>query len=173
MTQTIARRSLRLAIRPGPTPRFEDPLWKGVACYRAADYACAVDAFARVDSPSAWFDLGNAYAKTGELKLALAAYDKALAARPGWPEAQANRDLLAGLIPKPKKEDAEEQEEPNEKPDQVKFDDKGKKGKAGKIEIEHLTDEQIAQMWLRGVQTSPADFLRLKFAEQARVAKQP
>ena len=153
--------------------RFEDPLWKGVACYRAADYACAVDAFARVDSPSAWFDLGNAYAKTGELKLALAAYDKALAARPGWPEAQANRDLLAGLIPKPKKEDAEEQEEPNEKPDQVKFDDKGKKGKAGKIEIEHLTDEQIAQMWLRGVQTSPADFLRLKFAEQARVAKQP
>jgi hypothetical protein len=30
-----------------------------------------------------------------------------------------------------------------------------------------LDDEQIAQMWLRGVPTSPAEFLRLKFAQQA------
>ena len=59
------------------------------------------------------------------------------------------------------------------KVDQIRFDDKGKKGKQGKVEVDRLTDEQIAQMWLRGVQTSPADFLRLKFAEQARVAKQP
>jgi Ca-activated chloride channel family protein len=149
--------------------RFEDPLWKGVACYRAADYACAKDAFARVDSPEAWYDLGNAYAKAGELKLAVSAYDKALAGRPGWPEAQANRTLVASLIPPEKKPDEEEgPADPNQKPDEVKFDDKGKKGKRGQVDVPLLTDEQIAQMWLRGIQPSPAEFLRRKFAAQAQ-----
>jgi Ca-activated chloride channel family protein len=149
--------------------RFEDPVWKGVACYRAGDYACAIDAFARVDTPEAWYDLGNAYATTGELKLALAAYGKALTARPEWPEAKANRDLVASLIP-PEKKDEEKDgpADPSQKPDEVKVDEKGKKGKRGQVEVQQLTDEQIAQMWLRGVQTSPADFLRRKFAEQAR-----
>jgi Ca-activated chloride channel family protein len=152
--------------------RFLDPLWKGTACYRAADYACAVDAFASVDTPEAWYDLGNAYARQGELKLALAAYDKALASRPDWPDAKANRDRVQSLIPKPKKEDDEEtQADPNQKPDEVKFDEKGKKGKLGKVEVKQLTDEEIAQMWLRGVQTSPADFLRRKFAVQAASAE--
>ena len=153
--------------------RFEDPAWKGVACYRAGDFPCAVDSFARVDSPEAWFDLGNAYAKAGELKLAVAAYDRALAGRPGWPDAQSNRDLVSGLIPRERKEDEEGEADPNEKPDEVKLDDKGKKGKVGKVEVKTLTDEQIAQMWLRGVQTSPAEFLRMKFATQAQGGKKP
>jgi Ca-activated chloride channel homolog len=152
--------------------RFEDPLWKGAACYRAADYDCAVDAFARVETPEAYFDLGNAYAKKGELKLAVAAYGKALSGRPGWPEARANRDLVASRIPKDKKGDDEEgPADPNEKPDQARFDEKGKKGKPGRVEVKDLTDEQIAQMWLRGVQASPAEFLRMKFAAQAKAAK--
>jgi Ca-activated chloride channel family protein len=152
--------------------RFEDPLWKGAACYRAADYDCAVDAFARVETPEAYFDLGNAYAKKGELKLAVAAYDQALAGRPDFAEARANRDLVASRIPREKKNDQEKgPADPNQKPDQVKFDEKGKKGKPGKVETKALTDEQIAQMWLRGVETSPAEFLRMKFAAQARAAK--
>jgi Ca-activated chloride channel family protein len=139
--------------------RFEDPHWKGVACYRAGDFACAIDALARVDTPEAWYDLGNAYAKTGELKLALAAYDKALARRPGFPDAKANRDLVASKIPSEKRDPEPQGQEPSQKADAVKVD------------VGHLTDEQIAQMWLRGVQTSPAEFLRLKFASQARDAK--
>ena len=149
--------------------RFQDPMWKGVACYRAADYACAVDAFARVDTPEAWYDLGNAYAKTRDLELAVAAYDKALAGRPGWLAAKVNRDRVSRLIPKPKKDDEEGGEpNPNLKPDEVKFDEKGKKGERGQVEAPTLTEEQIAQMWLRGVQASPAEFLRLKFAAQAK-----
>jgi Ca-activated chloride channel family protein len=152
--------------------RFEDPLWKGAACYRAGDFACAVDAFARVDTPEAWYDLANAYAKRGELKLAVQAYDKALALRPAWPDAEANRERVAALIPKEKKPDDEQGEaDPSQEPDEVKFDDKGKKGKRGQVEVEELTDQQIAQMWLRGVQTSPAEFLRLKFADQAQRRK--
>jgi Ca-activated chloride channel family protein len=130
-----------------------------------------VDAFARVDTPEAWYDLANAYAKRGELKLAVQAYDKALALRPAWPDAEANRERVAALIPKEKKPDDEQGEaDPSQEPDEVKFDDKGKKGKRGQVELEELTDQQIAQMWLRGVQTSPAEFLRLKFAVQAQEA---
>ncbi|MFI4941792.1 MAG: tetratricopeptide repeat protein, partial [Burkholderiales bacterium] len=151
---------------------FRDPMWKGTACYRAGDYACAVDAFARVDSPEAWYDLGNAYARQGELALALQAYDKALAARPGFGDAKANRDRVASRIPKPKPDDDEKgAADPNQKPDEVQFDDTGKKGKRGEVELKHLTDEQIDQIWLRGVQTSPADFLRQKFAVQASQAR--
>jgi Ca-activated chloride channel family protein len=146
--------------------RFENPMWKGVACYRANDFACAIDQFARVDTPEAWFDLGNAYAKRGTLKLAVAAYDEALKRRPGWPEAIANRNLVASFILKPPKEDEEQEEAPEEKPDQVKFDEKGKKGKAGKVEVPKPSNKDIAEMWLRGVNTSPADFLRMKFAAQ-------
>jgi len=152
--------------------RFEDPLWRGTACYRAGDYACAVDAFARVDSPRAWYDLGNAYARQGELRLALASYDKALQGRPGWPDARANRARVAGLLPPEKKPDEDEgQADPSLKPDEVKIDDKGKKGRSGPVEVKVLTDEQIAQMWLRGVHTSPAGFLRSRFAVQAAASR--
>ena len=151
---------------------FRDPMWKGAACYRAGDYACAVDAFARVDSPEAWYDLGNAYARQGELKLAVAAYDKALASRPDWSDAKANRERVASRIPRPKPDDAEQRAaDPEQKPDEVEFDDQGKKGKRGQVDVKHLTDQQIDQIWLRGVQTSPADFLRQKFAAQASQAR--
>jgi Ca-activated chloride channel homolog len=150
--------------------RFQDPMWKGAACYRAADYACAVDAFARGNSPEACYNLGNAYAKMGELKLAVAAYGRALAGRPGWPEATANRDLVQSLIPKEKKDDEEGEADPSQKPDEVKVDEKGKKGKLGKVEAKQLSDEEIARMWLRGVETSPAGYLKMKFAMQAGAA---
>jgi Ca-activated chloride channel family protein len=150
---------------------FQDPMWKGAACYRAGDFAGAVDAFARLETPEAYYNLGNAYARTGELKLAVAAYDKALAGRPGWPEATANRALVLARIPKERKDDDDEgQADPNQKPDEVKFDDKGEKGKLGKVEVKEQSDEEIARMWLRGVQTSPAGFLKMKFATQEQKA---
>ena len=38
--------------------------------------------------------------------------------------------------------------------------------------VEGLSEEQIAEMWLRRLQTSPAEFLRAKFALQAAVARE-
>jgi len=148
--------------------RFENPMWKGVASYRAGDWENAILQFARVDTDEGWFNLANAYAKSGNNEEAVKAYDEALARRPGWTEAAENRSLVAALIPPPGPESDEEQTgEPNLPPDEVKFDEKGKKGKEGQIEQTQLTDEQKAEMWLRRLEVSPADFLRRKFAVQA------
>jgi Ca-activated chloride channel family protein len=147
---------------------FEDPVWKGIAFYRAGDWENAILQFGRVDTAEGWFNLGNAYARSGDNEEAVKAYEEALSRHPEWPEAQENRALVAALIPPPEPEaDQDEAADPNMKPDEVKFDEKGKKGKEGKIEQEMLTDEQKAEMWLRRLQVTPADFLCRKFAAQA------
>jgi len=152
----------------GAAALFRDPMWRGVAACRAGDWDAAVDAFARLESPEGLFDLGNAYAHRGDLPVAVQAYEQALAVRPGWREARENRDRVAALILKPKKDDEEGAEEaPDVKPDEVKFDDKGKRGKEGRVEV---SEKQAGEIWLRGLTTSPAGFLRRKFATQAAAA---
>ena len=148
--------------------RFEDPLWKGVACYYKEDWDGAIDQFARLETAEAYFNLGNAYAHAENYELAIAAYDQALERRPGWPEASENRQLVSALIPKePEAPEDAPPGDPSFDPDEIRFDEKGEKGERGEIDQAFFTDEQIAEMWLRGVQTTPADFLRMKFAYQA------
>ena len=151
--------------------RFEDPMWKGIALYRAGEYEAAVDEFAGLDSAEAQFLLGNCYARLGDYPAAVAAYDDALARRPEFPEAEANRALVAALIPKEPEDEREQQGEPTFTPDEVKFDEKGKKGKAGEIEEGLLSEEDLAEIWMRNIQVSPAGFLRWKFLIQAEREK--
>jgi len=148
--------------------RFRDPLWRGLACYRAEDWDCAIDGFAQRDTPEASFNLGNAYARSEQYELAVEAYDQALAQRPAWREARENRERVAALIPEePEPEEESEPGDPSFDPDEIRFDEKGEKGKRGEVDQMGLSDEQMGEIWLRGLQTTPAGFLRYKFAFQA------
>jgi Ca-activated chloride channel family protein len=138
---------------------FADPTWKGVALYRAGEFAAAIDAFALVNTPESYFNQGNALARLGKYPQAVKSYEKALEGRPGWPEAKRNLDLVQKLIPPPKKEDYGEATSLGA--DQIKFDEMGKKGKLGST---GLSAEQTAEMWMRNIQTSPAQLLQRKFA---------
>lgn len=142
--------------------RFSDPMWRGAALYRAGRYDEAIDAFARVDSAKSYFDQGNALAQLGKLAPAVAAYQEALKRDPGFSAARANLDLIKGLIPA-RKDDDQEAQDPNQKPDEIKFDEQGKKGKRGEIKAA----QQNAEMWMRNIQTSPGQLLRRKFAIEA------
>lgn len=149
---------------PSAAERFEDPMWKGVALYRAERYSEAIEAFAALDTAESYYNQANAQAHLGRLDEAAASYGQALKRRPDWPEAKANLAILERLIAAKKKEDEEQQpEEPNQAPDQVQFDDKGKQGKEGQVDVA----QQTADMWMRNIQVSPTDLLARKFAIEA------
>jgi Ca-activated chloride channel family protein len=127
-----------------------------------------VNAFALSESPEAWFNQGDALAHLGKYPEAIQAYQQALQLRSPWPEAQENLALVQSLIPKAKgkdKEDKEAETAPNLPPDQMKFDEKEKQGK--KTQIQQLDPAKMADIWMRNIQTTPADFLRRRFAIQA------
>lgn len=149
---------------------FQDPAWKGLAFYRAADYADALAEFSKLDSADGYFLQGNAQARLGKYEAAVKSYTNALQARADFPEAKSNRALVAALIPKPS--DDEDEEAPDLPPDQIQFDDKGKKGKDKLIDAAMLR-KQTADLWMRNLQVSPADFLRQKFSIEAERANGP
>ena len=150
---------------------FHDPLWQGAALYRDGQFKEAAAAFARVDSPEAAFDRGNALLMHGKYGDAIASYDRALQRRPDWREAKANRDLAEAR--------RKMLEPPNDdaggtggqlQADEVVFDDRPQQSADSKdVEVVtggQMSDEQLQALWLRRVQTKPADFLRAKFAYQ-------
>jgi Ca-activated chloride channel family protein len=146
---------------------FDDPIWKGLAFAHAGEFEEALNAFALSDSPEAWYNQGNALAHLGKYADAAQAYQQAIALRHPWLEAQENLALVQALIPKPKQdkktEDKEQEIPPNIPPDQMKFDEQVKEGKI--VAVRTKTDP--ADIWMRNIQTTPADFLRRRFAIQA------
>ncbi len=154
---------------------FEDPMWKGVAFYKAGDYASAVEQFARLDTAAAWFNLGNSYARLERFDDALKSYDEALKRQSGYADARFNRDLVAKI----KKKEEEDDEEPAEggsrlEPDKIvpgDKDDETKRPEQEETVMGGTMDEKMAEVWMRQVQTRPADFLRMKFAIQSQSAR--
>jgi len=150
---------------------FRDPLWRGAALYRDRQFKEAAAAFARVDSPEAAFDRGNALVMLGKYSDAIASYNHALQQRSDWREAKANRDLAEARRQRlePPKDDAGGTGGQLEA-DAIVFDDRPQKsGDAPQVEVVtggELSDAQLQALWLRRVQTKPADFLRAKFAYQ-------
>ncbi|TXI01755.1 MAG: VWA domain-containing protein [Rhizobium sp.] len=147
---------------------FRDPMWKGVALYRAARYQDALDTFAAIDSPESWYDQGNALLHLGQFEDAIAAYENALKERSDWPDAAANLAIARRLLKQEQDAEQEQQQDPNEKPDNVQFDDKGKKGKAGEIDVV----QQTSEAWIKNIQVSPAQLMARKFAIEDEKAKQ-
>jgi Ca-activated chloride channel family protein len=69
---------------------FRNPMWRGVAEYRAGNYREAINAFAIIDSPQSWYNQGNALMHLKKFAEAVAAYEKALQANPNSEDVQAN-----------------------------------------------------------------------------------
>ncbi|MGE8143834.1 VWA domain-containing protein [Pseudomonas frederiksbergensis] len=148
---------------PQAAALFVDPYWKGIAAYHAADYDLALASFARLQTPQAYFYLGNIYVKRFKFDQAIAAYTQALKLQAQFPEATANLALAIALQ---KDTDSAEQNAPEVKPDDIKMDKAPGKGQSKAVQTEQAASDEV---WLQNLTTSPAKFLRQKFSLQDQV----
>jgi Ca-activated chloride channel family protein len=155
----------------GAARLFTEPRWKGLAFYADGDFESAAAYFETLDSAFGYFYLGNALAHLGRLEESLAAYHTALAIEPEWEAAVFNLNWVQGLADL----DAAEYEDAGGTggklgADDFVFSDRAKNAKqtmtADEAVSQGLSDEQIEEIWMRRVQTTPAEFLGLKFAYQ-------
>jgi Ca-activated chloride channel family protein len=153
---------------------YNDPWRIGTAQYRDGDFEAAARTFARVPGAVGAFNQGNAWLMHGDYAAAVASYDRALALRPDWHDAQDNRDLarlrqlrLADAADSDQQESTED-----DNPDDEVVDEKGDTRKTDRQQLNdaQLTDEELRATWLRRVRTTPGEFLRAKFAYQAAQA---
>jgi Ca-activated chloride channel family protein len=146
---------------------FRDPLWRGIAWYRAGEFEKAAASFALRDSAEAHYNQGNARLMLGKYDDAIACYDRALAMCPDWKEAQENRELAAARARMVEQKGGDMGDQ-RIGADEIVFDSKAKStGQDTEITgSDALSNEEVQALWLRRVQTHPADFLKAKFAYQ-------
>jgi Ca-activated chloride channel family protein len=146
---------------------YDDPYRQGVALYRGGDFKAAAEAFGRATSAEAAYDRGNAFVLLGKYDLAIKSYDRALTLRPDWPEAADNRGLAVLRRDRLKTKGGDATGGQVAPDDIVVNNNKGQDGQPTTTDGgAPLSDQELRGMWLRNVQTRPADFLRAKFAFQ-------
>jgi Ca-activated chloride channel family protein len=150
---------------------YDNPMDIGWAQYRNGDFTAAAQTFARVPGAVGAYNQGNALLMHGAYDDAIAAYDRALKMRADWQDAIDNRAIAVARRARiDAAGDAGTDEPPEEKPDDMVFDDRAKDSPGKPIELaggDALSDDQLQATWLRRVQTTPGDFLKAKFAYQA------
>lgn len=155
--------------------RFEDPLWKGTAYYLEQDFASALAEFAKVDTAEGWFNRGNALAHLERYEEAVEAYERALELQPDFPRAEANLTYMQPFLPLEFEGGEMGTVGRDAAADEIVFDaNQDRLNEEGVDTVmegdqQMVSDEQLAQMWLRQVDTSPTPFLRYKFAYQAQM----
>jgi Ca-activated chloride channel family protein len=151
---------------------FADPLWAGAAWYRAGEFEQAALAFSRIDTAPAHYNRANALLMQGEYESAIAAFDQALELRPGWSDAIGNREI-ARLRAERLELKGGDMTGGKMEADDFDFDAENGQGQPETTtgERQTLSDEQVQALWLRRVQTKPADFLRARFAYQQAMAE--
>jgi Ca-activated chloride channel homolog len=144
----------------------------GTALYRAGEFKDAAQTFARIDSAEGHYNQGNSWLMHGAYDEAIKSYDRALQKRPDWKEALENRNLA---IARAKLTEAKGGDMGDQQigADKIVFD-KNAKNEGQETQVtgdQPSSNKDIQDMWLRRVQTKPADFLKAKF-EYQNAAKQ-
>ncbi|CAA6678203.1 MULTISPECIES: tetratricopeptide repeat protein [unclassified Lentimonas] len=156
---------------------FTNSEWQAIALYRAGDFKAAANIFAGYDTPEGCFNHGNALVFQGNYTAAADRYSRALELRPDWEAAITNRGIALARAKLLEFQGGEgtggklgaddtiiSNQPPSDTPnDQTEIVE----------DAAPLSDAELRAVWLRQVQTNPADFLKSKFSYQAsKEAKQ-
>lgn len=155
---------LLVAGLPGlAAPLIGDPAARGVALYRAGDFAGADDAF-RTAGRGSTFNRGLSLAATADYPLSRAYFDAVLFANPADSEARENRNLVNALIP-PVLGEANDA-------GRIAAESIAVPGGSPVDEIKRLgrpleEGSRVADAaWLETLQDDPGEFLRLRLAAE-------
>ncbi|MFA1237183.1 tetratricopeptide repeat protein [Serratia odorifera] len=165
----------QLAFRQGHYQRaaehFQQPLWQGIAYYRAGDFTAAASAFHQA-TPTAetllW--LGNSYAQQKQWQQAINSYDRALSLQPDWQIARHNRAEIAKIIMKLRQQERERQsaqgKQQDYKPDEIKHDLDKDQG-VNQLDIQPIASSspQVEQ-WFDNLEMSPSGLLENLYRNQ-------
>jgi Ca-activated chloride channel family protein len=157
---------------------FSDPMRSGTEWYRAGEFERAAAAFGTLGSAGAYFNRGNALVFLGKYEDAIRAYENALQAQPEWQEAEENLLLAQARMARLERpEDDAGGTGGMLEADEIVFDlDASSKPGQGEQTVEEetgLRDDQLRELWLRRVETQPADFLAARFAYQLVLQSEP
>lgn len=152
--------------------KFTSPERIGTALFLAGDFETAASVFGRSASADAHYNRGNAYIMLGDYDVAISAYQSALSRRPDWPEAEQNLQIakLRKQALAPPEDDFGGTGGMLEA-DEIVFDDSGRVNQSSSEQVIDAADQQLDEdamraMWLRKVETRPAEFLSARFNYQ-------
>lgn len=153
--------------------RFTDPMWRGHALYRDGQYEAAAEVFERLDTSDAAFAAGMAHIRSRGYRPAIAAFETALARDPDNEAAARNLEIAKAILAYV--EEAREQSDTGEETgigaDDIVFDNEANRGTETEIDAspDHV-EFQTTEQWMRAVDTSAGDFLKLRFNLEASEA---
>jgi len=151
---------------------YRDPMRQGVAWFRAGEFKKAGQVFARVPTAEGEFNRGNALVFQGLYEDAVRRYDRALELRPDWEDAMVNR-LVAAARAEALKTEGGDMGDQMLGADKIVFDKTKKGGQETRVDPTKASNDQGMQaLWLRKMQTDPADFLRAKFSYQTAMSEE-
>lgn len=153
--------------------KFQEPMWRAQSLMRSGRFEEAADIYARINTPEAAFAEGFCWQKAQRFRQSVRAFERAVALRPGYSEAEHNLVLARAVV---------ELFEPAQE-----RDTRGDQSGGGKGSPENFGDTELTssnQMsasahtefattdeWMRAVDTDMAEFLKLRFRMEAQEVK--
>ncbi|NIB42875.1 hypothetical protein HBA55_24930 [Pseudomaricurvus alkylphenolicus] len=154
--------------------RFIDRNWKAAALYADGQFEPAEILWSRQSGARALFNQGNALAHQKRYRQAADNFWLALQQRPDWSAAQHNLELVRALAEEPEAvTDFSGDTVAQLEADQVVFDraDSERMQQATETQQQErhdMSSQEIQALWMRRLQSTPSDFLRLKFYYQTQ-----
>jgi len=150
---------------------FADPKWIGIALFRQGEFEKAAGVFAGSDSAESTYNHGNALLMQGRYEAAATLYARALELGPDWDDAAVNHEIALARAAMLRQKGGEGTGGMLEA-DEIVFAGGKSPPASGEEQMEgaqEMSDAELRAVWLRQVQTKPADFLEAKFAYQYAV----
>ncbi|MGH1372396.1 MAG: tetratricopeptide repeat protein [Cellvibrionaceae bacterium] len=157
--------------------RFDDPQWQAAAYYAAENFSAAEILWGRQAGSRALFYRGNALAHLERYQEAIDSYELSLQLEPDYLPVKENLELVIALSKQPQEvTDFSGGTGGKLEADEIVFDsaDSERMQQATTADVTNsgdMSSEEIQALWMRRLQSKPADFLVLKFRYQLEEAE--